>query len=215
MTKEKIKLTDILNTLEFGYKINDDNTLSLIDLTGANWGDIESDKFTIDESIAEYLFDRLERYLNDYFFDGYRETLIEECFENVSESYSDILERMKKYPDKFGNCINMAEAIVSPELVDISDILESKNIKIKCFRCGARLLKSPVEGYTYFCPECYEDFYKIEQGKDKKCLKDMIFTTEMMNSLANTITKMKLSKMLKGFTTNILQWKKTIMKSLR
>lgn len=32
-----------------------------------------------------------------------------------------------------------------------------------CFRCGTILKKSPVEGYTYFCPNCYEDFYEFEQ----------------------------------------------------
>lgn len=32
-----------------------------------------------------------------------------------------------------------------------------------CFRCGAKLTKSPVQGYTLYCPYCDEDFYDFEQ----------------------------------------------------
>lgn len=49
---------------------------------------------------------------------------------------------------------------------DFSDITESNEVLRTCFRCGTRLMKSPIEGYTYFCPECYEDFYEFEQGKE-------------------------------------------------
>ena len=38
-----------------------------------------------------------------------------------------------------------------------------KNKKNKyCFRCGTKLTKSPVQGYTYYCPCCDEDFYEFE-----------------------------------------------------
>ena len=40
-----MKLTDILYDLEFDYKVNEDNTLTLIDLQGANLGGIEQEKF--------------------------------------------------------------------------------------------------------------------------------------------------------------------------
>lgn len=41
-----------------------------------------------------------------------------------------------------------------------------KNKKNKyCFRCGTKLTKLPVQGYTYYCPCCDEDFYKFEQTR--------------------------------------------------
>lgn len=42
---------------------------------------------------------------------------------------------------------------------------QMKNKKNKyCFRCGTKLTKSPVQGYTYYCPCCDEDFYEFEQN---------------------------------------------------
>ena len=41
MTDGKIKLTEILEIVEFDYIINDDGTVSLVDQLGANLGGIE------------------------------------------------------------------------------------------------------------------------------------------------------------------------------
>lgn len=72
---------------------------------------------------------------------------------------------MKKYPEKFGEgCISIIEALDKPdELFDISEIIENSKIAKNCFRCGTRLMKSAIEGYTYYCHNCNEDFYEIEQ----------------------------------------------------
>ena len=165
--KEKIKLTEILDMVEFDYIINNDGTLSLNDQLGANLGGIEDDTFEIDKNLAMSVVDRLSIYIEDYITEGYAETLTAECNEKASkyDTYVYLLEKMKKYPDKFhDDCIRIIEALDRPnELLDISDILESTKITKKCFRCGSRLLKSPVEGYTYFCPNCYEDFCSFEQ----------------------------------------------------
>ncbi len=151
--------------LEFQYFINEDNTLSLLDLQGANLADIESETFKIDENLATALIDRLENYIYDYYINGYIDTLREECGEDVkSTNFEDILDKMKMYPDKFGECIDLIEAFVNPNLFDISEIIESKKITKHCFRCGTRLMKSPIKGYTYYCYCCNEDFYKFEQG---------------------------------------------------
>lgn len=167
MTEEKIKLTEILDMVEFDYVINNDGTLSLHDQLGANLGDIESDTFEINKNIATLIVDRLSIYIEDYITDGYAETLKIECNEQADKSdcYANLLEKMRKYPDKFGEgCIRIIEALDRPnELLDISEIIENSKITKNCFRCGTRLMKSPVKGYTYFCPECYEDFYSFEQ----------------------------------------------------
>ena len=34
----------------------------------------------------------------------------------------------------------------------------------RCVKCGSKLYKSEIEGYTYQCFKCDEDFYTIEQG---------------------------------------------------
>ena len=165
--KDKIKLTDILNSLDFKYIINDNDTLSLRDLQGANLANIENIHFEIDKDIAIRVIERLDTYIYDYYISFYIDTLWNECQEYINAlDYKNILAKMKMYPDIFKECINLMEVFVNPRLFDISDILENKKIKIKCFRCGTRLMKSPIEGYTYFCPECYEDFYEFEQGKE-------------------------------------------------
>jgi hypothetical protein len=166
MTK-KVKLTEILEMVEFDYVINNDGTLSLRDQLGANLGNIESDTFEIDKNLAILIVDRLSTYIEDYITEGYAETLNVECNENAdkSDTYEDLLSKMKKYPDKFSKgCIRIMEALDLPnELLDISEIIENSKITKSCFRCGTRLMKSPVEGYTYYCHNCNEDFYEFEQ----------------------------------------------------
>lgn len=164
MTKEKIELTEVLNDLDFQYLINDNNTLSLRDLQGANLANIESDIFEINENLAMQVIDRLDNYIYDFYVNGYIDTLRHECQENIKGSnFEDILAKMKMHPDTFEGCIDLMEAFVNPSLFDISEIIESSKITKKCFRCDSRLLKSPLPDYTYFCPNCYEDFYGIEQ----------------------------------------------------
>lgn len=117
--KEKIKLTEILYDLDFEYVINKDNSLSLIDLQGANLGNIESEKFPINNNLAMLLIDRLDTYIYDYYINGYIDTLRHECNEDVKGSdFEDILEKMKLHPDKFEGCINLMECFVNPELFE-------------------------------------------------------------------------------------------------
>lgn len=164
MTKEKIELTEILNDLDFQYLINNDNSMSLRDLQGANLGNIESETFIVNDNIANLLIDRLDSYIYDFYINGYVDTLRYECQEDVRGSnFKDILEKMKKHTDIFEGCIDLMEAFVNPKLFDISEIIESSKITKKCSKCGQRLLKSELSNYTYFCPNCCEDFYSFEQ----------------------------------------------------
>ncbi len=164
MKKEKIELTEILNDLDFQYLINDDNTLSLKDLQGANLGNIESETFIVNDNIANLLIDRLDNYIYDFYINGYLDTLRHECQEDVKGSnFEDILEKMKKHSDIFEGCIDLMEAFANPNLFDISEIIESSQITKKCFRCGTRLIKSQLKDYVYYCHNCNEDFYSFEQ----------------------------------------------------
>lgn len=86
-------LRELLNEYEFDYVIrideDQDKVLKLIDLTGANLGDIESDIFIIDNNLQYRLFDRLENYIFDYEVDNAKEQL--GYYTNLSEQEIDML----------------------------------------------------------------------------------------------------------------------------
>ena len=99
---------------------------------GANLGNIESDEFTINNNLAIALIDRLSIYIEDYITDGYANTLMEECKEHAdkSDSYLDLLNKMKKYPDIFDeDCLNLINALDNPnEFIDVSAIINSSKL---------------------------------------------------------------------------------------
>ena len=83
-------ISELLDVYEFKLIVNDDLTLSLIDLQGANLGRIESETFkTFDDVIH-----RLEIYHYDYIVKDIEETfdVKETDFENWREMY-DVLKR--------------------------------------------------------------------------------------------------------------------------
>ena len=74
-----ISLSECLYGLEFYYKKINDKTIQLIDLLGANLGNIESEEFEISEYLPMNLVDRLDTYIYDYHIQGIEDTLIHEC----------------------------------------------------------------------------------------------------------------------------------------
>ena len=160
---EKIKLTTILEEIDFDYVINENNTFSLVDLQHANLGNIENEEFKIDDKFASNVINRINTYILDNYINGYINTLLEECNEEVDKfDFEDILKKMKKHPKVFNGCIEAMKAFINPKLFDISDIIENSKMIKKCFRCGTRLMKSTLPNYAYFCHNCYEDFYNFE-----------------------------------------------------
>lgn len=118
------KLVDLLQALEFDYKINDDNTLSLVDLLGANLGNIEGDRFTVDEYLAMYLIDRLTIYIEDYFINEYVDILVDKCNEDITDyTWESLLGLMKKHKDIFKDTIDFVECLCNPELFTLQGVI--------------------------------------------------------------------------------------------
>lgn len=119
-----ITLTEFLDDLEFEYKKNDNNTIQLIDVLGANLGNIENDVFRIDEYLPMYLVDRLERYIYDYHVADIEDTLLHECqYKDDIYPYDEtLIPAMKKYPDVFDeDLINYISDIIHAN-IDISEL---------------------------------------------------------------------------------------------
>lgn len=120
-----LKLEEFLNLLEFSYKINDNKTLSLVDLTGANLNHIEDDEFELDDNLALNLIDRLSNYIYDYFIVDIFEQLKEYNINhnlNHDCNYDDLLLILNEHKSLFERDIEIIEHLNNPELFDISDI---------------------------------------------------------------------------------------------
>ena len=123
-----ITLDEFLSDLEFEYKkIN--NKIQLIDLLGANLGNIEDEEFEISEYLPMNLVDRLDTYIYDYHISGIEDTLIHECqYKDDIYPYDEkLIPAMKKYPDVFDtDLINYISDIIHAN-IDISELKVCNN----------------------------------------------------------------------------------------
>ena len=119
-----ITLSEFLYDLEFEYKKINDKTIQLIDLLGANLGNIEEEEFEISEYLPMNLVDRLDTYIYDYHIQGIEDTLIHECqYKDDIYPYDEkLIPAMKKYPDVFDtDLINYISDIIHAN-IDISEL---------------------------------------------------------------------------------------------
>ena len=119
-----ISLSEFLYDLEFEYKKINDKTIQLIDLLGANLGNIENEEFEISEYLPMNLVDRLDTYIYDYHISGIEDTLIHECqYKDDIYPYDEkLIPAMKKYPDVFDtDLINYISDIIHAN-IDISEL---------------------------------------------------------------------------------------------
>ena len=119
-----ISLSEFLYDLEFEYKKINDKTIQLIDLLGANLGNIENEEFEISEYLPMNLVDRLDTYIYDYHIQGIEDTLIHECqYKDDIYPYDEkLIPAMKKYPDVFDtDLINYISDIIHAN-IDISEL---------------------------------------------------------------------------------------------
>ena len=119
-----LTLSEFLYDLEFEYKKINDKTIQLIDLLGANLGNIENEEFEISEYLSMNLVDRLDTYIYDYHISGIEDTLIHECqYKDDIYPYDEkLIPAMKKYPDVFDtDLINYISDIIHAN-IDISEL---------------------------------------------------------------------------------------------
>jgi hypothetical protein len=123
-----IPLREFLYDLEFDFKVNKDNTISLIDLQGANLANIEEEKFEISDKLGMQIVDRLDTYIYDYHIAGIEDTLYHECqYKDDIYPYDEkLIPAMKLYPDTFDNgLIKYIEDIVTGN-IDLNLILHEQ-----------------------------------------------------------------------------------------
>ena len=122
-----LTLSEFLYDLEFEYKKINDKTIQLIDLLGANLGNIENEEFEISEYLSMNLVDRLDTYIYDYHISGIEDTLIHECqYKDDIYPYDEkLIPAMKKYPDVFDtDLINYISDIIYAN-IDISELTKA------------------------------------------------------------------------------------------
>ena len=123
-----ITLEEFLADIEFDYKINDDHTISLIDMLQANLANIEEEKFDIWEGLPEALVDRLDTYIYDYHINGIEETLRHDCQyqEDIYPYDEKLIPAMKKFPEIFDEGLTQYIEDIVKANIDISE-LEDKS----------------------------------------------------------------------------------------
>ena len=119
-----ITLSEFLYDLEFEYKKINDKTIQLIDLLGANLGNIENEEFEISEYLPMNLVDRLDTYIYDYHISGIEDTLIHECqYKDDIYPYDEkLIPAMKKYPDVFDTDLTNYISDIIHANIDISEL---------------------------------------------------------------------------------------------
>ena len=119
-----ITLSKFLYGIEFDYKKINDKTIQLIDLLGANLGNIENEEFEISEYLPMNLVDRLDTYIYDYHISGIEDTLIHECqYKDDIYPYDEkLIPAMKKYPDVFDTDLTNYISDIIHANIDISEL---------------------------------------------------------------------------------------------
>ncbi len=110
-----MKLTEFLSIFEFSYDITEDNKIRLIDWQGANLGEIEEERFEINDNTITNIIERMSTYIDDYIIIEFENALhdlgidycdmnlkemIEKCKENNVEDVSYYAAEMLLEPSK-------------------------------------------------------------------------------------------------------------------
>lgn len=128
-----MKLSDFLCYLEFDYDITSKNEIRLIDLQGADLGEIEEDRFPIDANIMQNLIERLDCYINDYIFPDFEDVLDDRNIEWGDMELKEMIEKCKELGIE-DVCYDMAEAVVNPNLIELDKQLYIKHEELEDYK---------------------------------------------------------------------------------
>ena len=114
-------LEAFLSYFDFDYRMYDNSTFSLVDLQGANLGNIESERFSMDTKGIMDCIERMDIYVMDYVLRP-----VEEQMNMSFNSVKDILDYAHESDEhalKVSCCCDMdiINAICNPETISIYD----------------------------------------------------------------------------------------------
>lgn len=120
-----ITLREFLYDLEFDYKKINKRTIKLVDLQGANLGNIEDEKFRIGKQLPMVLVNRLDNYIYDYHISGVVDTLRHECqYKDDVYPYDEkLIPAMKLYPNEFSDSEIEYINDITTANIDISELI--------------------------------------------------------------------------------------------
>lgn len=127
-SQKQITLKEFLNEFEFDYAIYVDenskySSIGLLDMTGANLGDIEDERYPLSKDGVKQLVDRLDIYYYDYKFSAIEEQLKEHKIKNVDSMSWEKMYKIDK--EKFGHYDKTIEAIFNTDSI----LVEKSNVK--------------------------------------------------------------------------------------
>lgn len=122
MSEKKVTLNELVHDMEFRLVVCENEYtgecyFSLRDETGANLGNIEQDRFPIDnDNCVADILERLTMYIHDYFFSDMEEKVIENI--GVDTNNMSYMQVYEVYKEKYGTDKKI-EALLNPEDIKI------------------------------------------------------------------------------------------------
>jgi len=121
-----MNLSDFLRVFDFSYDITKSNEIRLIDLEGVNLGQIEEERFPINEDGVKAIIDRLDSYINEYVV---MDLEIELDEKGIDYSSMNLAEKIKKVKELgIEEVYDIIDAIIYPETIEIDKFLEQDTI---------------------------------------------------------------------------------------
>lgn len=125
-TKSKfMDLKTFLNHFDFDYEIVEDHgkkQVALIDLQGANLGNIEQDRFAIGDDTVAQIIDRMDVYIHDSVIVEFEEALSLQGIDAAEMSLAEMVDRCKALSITEDISYALADAVLHPNQIQFSEI---------------------------------------------------------------------------------------------
>lgn len=91
-----MKLTEFLSIFEFSYEITEDNKIRLIDWQGANLGEIEEERFEINDDTVTNIIERMGIYIDDYIIIEFEDALYDLGIDYCDMTLEEMIQKCKE-----------------------------------------------------------------------------------------------------------------------